>query len=260
MLSLLTLWTSCVCQAPPTNTCPSYLYQPSYCFDDWLRGPAVPYTPRPGDLILATDKSVFWKVTHDLAMAGEPHSSAIVVARPDGSLGTLEAGPNTTFFVAVLDTMPHLQEYADKGKVWVRQRKTPLTAEQCARLTEFACATDGKRFALGRLAVQLTPFRTRGPVRTQYVGKPHGVQGSYFCSELVTEALVAASLIDPCLARPSATYPHELFFDDSPNRYLQRTFSLAECWEPPARWTSCPRTPIVLPAAPEGLPLPKEKK
>jgi len=59
--------------------------------------------------------------------------------------------------------------------VWIRKRKTPLTPEQCARLTEFAERQDGKRFALVRLAGQLTPLRSRGPLRTFVVGNRTGI-------------------------------------------------------------------------------------
>src|ERR1700724_2567005 len=97
----------------------SYLYQPSYCLDKPLRGPAEPYLPQPGDIMLATDGNLFWKITHDLALAFEPHGSGIFFARSDGSLGLLEAGPNDTLFIRAIDPLPHLKEYADKGPVWV---------------------------------------------------------------------------------------------------------------------------------------------
>src|ERR1700738_1674687 len=77
----------------------SYLYQPAYCMDDFLRGPAEAYMPQPGDIMLATDKNCFWKLTHDLAFAFEPHNSAIFVTRADGSLALLAAGPNDTLLI-----------------------------------------------------------------------------------------------------------------------------------------------------------------
>jgi hypothetical protein len=108
-------------------------------------------------------------------------------------------------------------------------------------LTEFALAQDGKRFALFRLGVQLTPFRTRGPLRTYFMGSPHGGnRRSYFCSELVSEACVAAGLLDPARTRPSATYPRDLFFGRSFNRFLNRHLEINEGWLPPARWTDQP--------------------
>jgi len=240
----------------------SYLYQPSHCIDHALREPSHPYLPQPGDIMLATDSNFFWKLTHDLAFAFEPHNSAIVFARPDGSLAILEAGPtdplqrkpeeeltflermarrsgtNDTMWVSTLDMLTHLQDYESKGPVWIRRRRVPLTAEESARLTEFALRQEGKRFALSRLALQLTPFRTRGPIRTCFIGKAHGDRRKYYCSELVTEACVAAGLLDAATARPSATYPHDLFVAHSLNLYLRKHLDLS-CWEPPARWVSC---------------------
>jgi hypothetical protein len=218
----------------------SYLYQPAFCIDDVLRGPAEPYLPQPGDIMLRLDGSVFWKVTHYLALAFDPNGSGIVFARPDGSLAVLEAGPNDTKFVGTLDLLPHLREYEEQGKVWIRRRRVPLTPEQSCRLTEFAQAEEGKRFALVRLAGQLTIFRSRGPLRTWFVGKPKGDRCSYFCSELVSEACVYAGLLDPARTRPSATYPHDLFFGRSWNLYLNHHLEINEGWCPPARWTCSP--------------------
>lgn len=220
----------------PSGEVGSYLYQPSYTFDEELRGPARPYTPQPGDIMLATDPNKFWTFTHWLAGAGQPHNSGIVIRRPDGSLALLEAGPNDTLYVRTLDLLPHLAEYTCKGPVWLRRRAVPLTEDQCERLTAFAMAQDGKRFALIRLGGQLTLLRSRGPFRTYFLGGPHGNRDSYFCSELVTESCVAAGLLDPKTTRPAATYPHELFFDQSINYYLSRHFCLAPDWDPPARW------------------------
>jgi hypothetical protein len=242
------LWAGCLLAADPgPEAIASYLYQPSYRFDDALRLPAVPYLPQPGDIMLATDSGRFWTITHNLALAGQPHNSAIIFRRPDGSLAILEAGPNDTIWIRALDMLPHLREYEAKGPVWIRRRCVSLTPEQDARLTEFAMAQEGKRFALIRLAGQVTLLRSRGPLRTWFLGKPNGHRSSYFCSELVTEACVAAGLVDARKARPAATYPAELFFDSSLNPYLNRHFKLAPCWAPPARWTSCP---VVLSATP----------
>src|SRR5262249_43620254 len=130
-------------------------------------------------------------------------------------------------------------EYESRGPVWIRKRKCPLTPEQEAALAAFALRQEWKRFALVRLAGQLTPFRSRGPLRTFFIGRPNGDRDSYFCSELVRESLCAAGLIDSKTARPCCTYPHDLFYDWSFNLYLLTHFSLAHGWEPPARWRSC---------------------
>lgn len=223
---------------PPSG---SYLYQPAFCIDEVLRFPAQPYIPQPGDIMLRLDHSKFWRTTHWLALAFDPNGSAIVFARPDGTPAILEAGPCDTMWIRTLDVEPHLKEYADIGRVWIRRRRVPLTPEQSCRLTQFALAQDGKRFALQRLGVQMTPFRSRGPLRTYVLGGPHGPdRRSYFCSELVCEACVAAGLLDPARTRPSATYPHDLFYGRSLNFFIKHHLDVNGCWYPPARWTECP--------------------
>jgi hypothetical protein len=239
-LCVTLLAVACAFGADGNDGAGSYLYEPAYILDTELRGQPRAYVPQPGDIMVYTDSNLFWTITHDLALAFEPHGSGIVVRRPDGTLGILEAGPNDTLHVNVLDMLPHLHEYETRGPVWIRARKTPLTEEQSRRLTEFAMRQEGKRFALLRLGEQLTPFRTRGPLRTYFVGKPNGDRDSYFCSELVTETGVYAGLLDPETTRPSATYPHELFYDHSYNYYLEHHFTLAHDWDPPARWVSKP--------------------
>jgi hypothetical protein len=221
------------------HPCESYLWEPSYEIDQVLRAPATPYVPQPGDVVFAADGSAFWQLMHNLAGTGEPTHSMIVFALPDGSMGILEGGPHDTLKCRTLEALPHMLSYENGGRVWVRRRTVPLTAEQSSRLTEFALATDGRQFALGKLMQQLTPLRTRGPVRTRWLGKPHGLsRSSYFCSELVVEAAAYAGIMDSCTARPNATYPRDLFKDHSPNLYLMRHLHLAPAWAPPARWTS----------------------
>jgi hypothetical protein len=202
----------------------SYLCRPAYCLDRELREPLCPYVPQPGDLMLATDHSRFWAVAHNLALTGHPHHSGIVIALPDSQLAMLEAGPHDTLHVEILKLLPNLREYEEEGPVWIRRRAVPLTSEQSARLTDFALGAAGKRFAVLRIAAQLTPFRTRGPLRTWFVGGPRGERHKYFCSEVVLEACVAAGLLDPATTRPSATFPRDLFFDRSGNPFLDPEF------------------------------------
>jgi hypothetical protein len=230
----------------------SFLWCPRYRIDFALIGPPRPYCPQPGDIVLSADGSVFWKVMHNVAGTSHPTHSMVVFARPDGSMGILEGGPHDTLHCRSLDALPHMFSYEAEGRVWVRRRAVPLTPEQSARLTEFALSTDGKRFGIGRLGLQLTAFRTRGPVKTAFLGKPHGIEReSYYCSELVMEALVYAGLVDCRTARPSATYPRDIFFDASANPYLNRHLKLYPEWDPPARWTSTPEP--VGPTGKEGL-------
>lgn len=227
-------------RAPQEQPIRSFLFEPTYDMWDLKHGKPESYLPQPGEIMLVTDPNVFWTITHNMGFAGQPHGSGIVVARPDGSLGILEAGPNDTLWVGISDLLPHLKEYDDKGQVWIRKRRTPLTQQQSAQLTDFAMRQNGKRFALIRLGAQLTLIRNRGPLRTYFLGKPNGDRSSYFCSELVTESLVAAGLMDAKIARPSATYPHDLFFDQSYNLYINSHYRLQDDWFPPSRWTYKP--------------------
>jgi hypothetical protein len=221
--------------APPG----SFLWQPRFEEDQVLIGPTRPYVPQPGDIVMSADASTFWTTMHRLAGTSHPTHSMIVFAMPDGQMGIIEGGPHDTLKCRVLDALPHMFSYEKEGRVWVRRRACPLTPEQSARLTEFALTVNGRDFAFARLVGQLTPFRTRGPIRTAFVGKPRGIdRKNYYCSELVSEACVYAGLMDPSTTRPAATYPRDLFMDHSPNLYLNKHLKLAPAWDPPARWTS----------------------
>jgi hypothetical protein len=225
----------------PISEIGSYLYQPAYATDFVLRLPARPYEPQPGDIFLSTDGSRFWKIMHNLAGTGHPTHSGIVFRRPDGTMAILEAGPHDTMHINSMDTLPHLLSYEEEGRVWIRRRAVPLTQEQSDRLTEFALAQENKRFAIIRLGQQLTPLRPRGPIKTIFIGKPGGIdQSSFYCSELVMESLAYSGLVDWKTTRPSCTYPRDVFMDHSPNPYLNKHLKLYPCWDPPARWTSCP--------------------
>lgn len=204
-----------------------------------LREPAEPYCPQPGDIFLCTGRETWAKLGHFAAGTAAPQHSGIVILRPDGTFGLLEAGPHNSLHCHVMDLLPQLASYAAIERVWIRRRRVPLTPDQCARLTCFATAQDGKPFALFRMLGQLTPFRCRGDWRTEYWGGPHGERFSYFCSELVTESCVAAGLFDSAVTRPAATYPRDLFFGRSRNRFIDEHLDMCE-WEPPARWTACP--------------------
>jgi hypothetical protein len=225
----------------PTTPCCSYLYQPAFCLDHELRGPPLPYVPGPGDIFLATDRGFWAKLGHRAALTAAPQHSGMVLALPDGRLGLLEGGPNNTVHVRINDLIPQLQSYAVQERVWIRRRRVPLTPEQSAALTAFALGADGKPFAVLRMLGQATPLRSRGPVRTRWLGGPHGERWSYYCSELVTEVCVAAGLLDPATTRPAAMYPRDLFFGRSTNRYIDCHLDMS-AWDPPARWTLCPGT------------------
>ncbi len=226
---------------------PSYLYQPAFAEDVIIRGPARPYVPQPGDIVMSADGSKFWKLMHQLAGTSHPTHSMIVFALPDGRPAILEGGPHDTLKCRAMEAIPHMASYESEGRVWVRRRRVPLTAEESCRLTQFCLHVNGRDFSIRRLAVQLTPLRSRGPVRTEFMGKPKGPdRKAYFCSELVCEACVAAGIMDANTTRPSATYPRDLFFSGVLNPYLAHHMkAMNGTWEAPARWTTCPITCVV---------------
>jgi hypothetical protein len=226
-------------ESPEAPAIGSFLDRPAFVEDFERRYPVTPYVPQAGDIMMSADGSKFWLTMHRLAGTSHPTHSAIVFQRPDGTPAILEAGPHDTLRIRTMDAVPHLRSYEEEGRVWIRRRAVPLTPEENAKLTEFALKQDGKRFAIIRLGQQLTVLRPRGPVKTYFFGKPGGPeQCSFYCAELVMEAIVAAGLIDAETARPSCTYPRDIFMDHSINPYLNKHLKLAPCWDPPARWTS----------------------
>ncbi len=227
-------------KVPPGG--PSFLYQPAFAEDKIIRLPARPYELQPGDMVFSADGSKFWKIMHNLAGTSHPTHSMIVFALPDGRPALLEGGPHDTLKCRILEVTPHLASYEAEGRVWVRQRSCPLTPMQSARLTEFCLTANCRAFSTRKLAIQLTPFRSRGPFRSAFMGKPRGLdEEAYYCSELVCEALVYAGLLDAGTTRPAATFPRDLFFGDSINLYLHRHLpTMNSSWEPPARWTGSP--------------------
>jgi hypothetical protein len=215
--------------------------RPVYCLDDIIRGPMESYVPQPGDIFLATDESFWLRLGHAAVGGAGVHHSGLIFARPDGSLGLIEAGPFNELVTRVLDPYQHMYNHFAAGtRVWVRRRRIPLTPEQSARLTAFASRHEGKPFALALGLSFMTPFSRRGVLRTPFVGRVHGDRPRYFCSELVVECLVAAGLVDAATARPAATLPRDLFFGRSGNPYLNRHLNMEPGWYPPARWLPGP--------------------
>ena len=153
----------------------------------------------------------------------------IVVAQPDGRLGILEAGPDAHPHVYVLDLNARLHCF--KGRIFVRRLNCPLTCTQSARLTEFALAQVGKRYALGRFLRQITPFRARGALRSKWFGATNYNSKRWICSDLVAAALAYAGLTDPELMPANIVYPRD-FLD---NRYYD-----LHRWDAAALWSSVP--------------------
>ncbi|HEV3142493.1 MAG TPA: hypothetical protein VGZ47_01260 [Gemmataceae bacterium] len=251
----------CLSEAPP-QLAGSYLYQPAYKLDRELRGPAHPYCPQPGDLILGAGDKLTSVLGFALAGTWYPNHNAIVVSRPDGGLAALEAGLHGDLRkgIVIVDLTETLQTYEQAGRVWVRSRKTPLTPEQSARLCEFASNVEGRPVSFAKLYGQITPFRSRGPLRTAFMGHCNPDKKGFYCSELVVEACCYAGLIDADAARPNATYPRDIFFDHCTNMFVNRSLNDFACgWEPPARWTSCPKTETESSVVPVTKDPPPEK-
>lgn len=248
MNSLLTLsmLSALALSADPCVESFGCLHQPSFCLDKQLRGPRHPYVPQAGDIIVESDDRLTWGIGHNLAKSGHPHHSMIVFCKPEGGFAILEAGgnPDTPSKVSTADLFRILDWEASKTgrkerRIWVRQRKFPLTQEQSEALTNFALEVRGRRFARAKLFLMMTPIRAKGPVRTAWLGKPDYDKGNYFCAEMVVTALAKAGIIDAELARPGASFPHDLFMGGSRNHFIDRGLKpLNECWEPPARWTN----------------------
>jgi hypothetical protein len=234
--------------AEPATPSFGYLYQPAFELKANPRGPLRPYVPKAGDIILESDDRLGMTIGHNLAKTTKPHHSLIVFQRADGGFSIVQAGGNEEQLnkVGLNDVYLNLlNEEAKTGrkekKLFVRQRKTPITEEQSAALTCWAYGIEDRRFARVRLMLLMTPWRAKGPLRTAVVGKPDYDRVGYFCSEQVITAMCFAGLLDPELARPGATFPHDLFFGRSLNFWVNRGIQPLNCeWDPPARWTSCP--------------------
>jgi hypothetical protein len=211
------------------------VYEPAYCLEKHPHGSPAPYYPQAGDIVFFVSDTPLWPLLYAFALTGEPYHVGIVVRTPDGALAVLEAGPPEEAVQVQISPLPdRLEEYS--GRVFIRRRAVPLTPEQSDALTGFAVRQEGKPYAIIRFILQGTPIRTRGPVRTYWLGKSRGEPSTYFCSELAMEALVAAGLVDPCTARPRATNMQDMFYDRSHNPYIDKTLKLYPFWDPPQQW------------------------
>jgi hypothetical protein len=211
------------------------VYEPAYCLENHLHGAPVPYVPQAGDLVFFVSDTLFWPALYALAFTGEPYHVGTVVQTPDGSFAVLEAGPPEAAQTVQLSPLPQrFQEYS--GRIFVRRRTSALSPEQSVALTGFAVRQEGKPYAFVRFLLQGTPIRSRGPMRTEWLGKSRGEPSSYFCSELAMEALVSAGLVDACTARPRATNMQDMFYDRSENPYIDQTLRLCPFWNPPQQW------------------------
>ena len=118
---------------------------PAGCLVDPAAGTTAPYLPREGDLVFYDDRHPLWTLLFTFAGSGPPLHMGIVVKRADGRLAVLEAGPDDTLRVELLDAIPRLHQFRRDfpGTVTVRRCKTTLAPRQSAALTTFAAAQAG---------------------------------------------------------------------------------------------------------------------
>jgi hypothetical protein len=194
-----------------------------------VRAKAIRYVPGEGDLIFYDDHSKAWTALFALAGTGPPLHMGIVVRKPGGSLAILEAGPDDTLWVDLLDLTPRLRQFRRdfRGTITIRRCKKALTPDQSAALTRFALAQKGKRYAALRLLAQGTAVRARGPLAPM-LAKTHLNRDAWICSELAVAAGTVAGLFDRRAVRANATYPRDLVDN--------RRHDLGAVWEDAVEW------------------------
>jgi hypothetical protein len=216
------------------QTAPSYLFKMQPRADhqiDWAR---ELYLPREGDILLFDDHNTFLTRVYKLAGTDAPRHASIIFRRPDGSLASLEAGANWAFKVEAMPVERRLHDYS--GMILIRRIRTPLTAEQAKKLTDFCLAQEGKSYALGRLALQATPLRPRGPLHSM-LGRTSLDRDRWICSELVAAAAIAAEVLDPKDCHANQLFPRDLCYDAMTD--------LSPQYELPALWYPQPRLEMV---------------
>ncbi len=185
-----------------------------------------PYLPREGDLVFYDDHNVTWTLLFAWAGTGPPLHMGIIVKRPDGSLAVLEAGPDDKLNVYILDVPDRLKNF--KGTITIRRCRTSLSREKSLAMTQFAQAQDGKRYAVIRLLLQGTAWRSRGPVREMFLANTYLDRVSWICSELAVAAGTVAGLFDPRVVRANVVYPQDLVDN--------HRFDLGNHWFDPELW------------------------
>jgi hypothetical protein len=165
------------------------------------------YVPQAGDILVFRNSSICTRAAYYLTLSGSTTHVCLVVPRPDGTLSLLEATPGDP--VVMGDLCSRIHGY--RGRVGVRRRKVPLTAEQSARLTEFACAQVGKPFHLLGVVLPTVSFPFRiisGPVDLHRLHRP-----KWICTSLVLRTCLAAGLICPDRIKPEGAVASDLVGD-----------------------------------------------
>jgi len=191
---------------------------------------AIRYEPREGDLVFFDDRHLGWLLLFAYAGTGPPLHMGIVVKNSAGKLAVLEAGPDDSLHVNVLELEKRLHQFHKdfKGGITIRRCKRALRAEESKALTRFAQAQDGKRYAVVRLLLQGTMFRVRGPLREWLWGGTVLDRDSWICSELAVAAGSVVKLFDTKTVHANAVYPRDLIDN--------QRYDLSATWHPAATW------------------------
>jgi hypothetical protein len=190
------------------------------------------YEPHEGDLIFYDDHHVVWTALFAFAGTGSPLHMGIVVKKPDGKFAVLEAGPDDSIRVRLLDIDKRLPQFQRdfKGLIRIRRCRKALTEEESKALTKFSVAQDGKHYAVGRLLLQGTPFRERGQNDDANKGKTILDRDRWICSELAVAAGTVANLFDPKVVPSTVAYPRDLV--DNARYDLSGSWHDAAVWSP----------------------------
>ena len=204
----------------------SYVVQHIKMPDGKYVSQTVPYEPRAGDLVLFDEYKLHWVVLYKLVGSEGPHHSALVFKKSNGEFATVEAGPNDTTRCRILPLLPRLQDF--QGTLHIRRVKTPIAPEKEEALAKWADETNGKRYAAGRLCLQVTPFRCRGPLRREWFGATYTDRNSYMCAELAIAGGTVAGLFESKKTPGNAIYPRDIIYDDHYD--LRSTHHEVELW------------------------------
>src|SRR5262249_18408840 len=134
----------------------------------------------------------------------------------------------------IVDVLPRFKNYP--GCVLIRRPRRTLTPCESQKLTEFALAQQGKDFAVGRLALQITPFNCRYGLRHTWFAHTYFDRHRWICSENAVAAATIAGLMDPKKHPANCMYPRDLAFDE--------TYDLSETYLPPVLWVADQTTDI----------------
>jgi hypothetical protein len=197
-----------------------------------------PYYPRAGDILLYDYHEKILDLAFKYVGSGSPIHSAIVIDRPDGRPAILEIGANSrpqAFTEAfIVEVKPRLDSYP--GAVMVRRPRQPLTPEQAEHLRTWSLAQQGKKFAVGRLALQGTPFNCRKGLRHMLFAHTYLDRDRWICSENVVAGATVAGLLDPHVHFANSMYPRDLAYDEK--------YDLSATYQVPVLWVATENPPI----------------